>query len=146
MEDPIHQFNIVKYVTFGHIGGHEIAFTNSALFMAIAVTSIALLLIGGTSRRSLVPGRLQSLAEMSYEFVADTIRSWHHGRIPATRSARGRELFTRLAPRLLTQLADLFQDDPGAVDPDDLGTESRRSAQAGNCRLAFLGGPACFVS
>jgi F-type H+-transporting ATPase subunit a len=75
MEDPIHQFNIVKYVTFGHIGGHEIAFTNSALFMAIAVTSIALLLIGGTSRRSLVPGRLQSLAEMSYEFVADTIRS-----------------------------------------------------------------------
>ena len=38
--------------------------------------------------------------------VADTIRSWHHGRIPATRSARGRELFTRLAPRLLTMLAD----------------------------------------
>jgi glutamate-ammonia-ligase adenylyltransferase len=38
--------------------------------------------------------------------VADTIRSWHHGRIPATRSARGRELFTRLAPRLLTILAD----------------------------------------
>ncbi|WP_332677975.1 bifunctional [glutamine synthetase] adenylyltransferase/[glutamine synthetase]-adenylyl-L-tyrosine phosphorylase [Brevundimonas sp.] len=38
--------------------------------------------------------------------VADTIRSWHHGRIPATRSARGRELFTRLAPRLLTALAD----------------------------------------
>lgn len=38
--------------------------------------------------------------------VADTIRSWHHGRIPATRSARGRELFTRLAPRLLTLLAD----------------------------------------
>jgi glutamate-ammonia-ligase adenylyltransferase len=38
--------------------------------------------------------------------VADTIRSWHHGRIPATRAARGRELFTRLAPRLLTALAD----------------------------------------
>src|SRR5919201_2540239 len=75
MDDPIHQFNIVKYFTLGHIGGHEIAFTNSALFMAIAVAGIALLLIGGTSRRSLVPGRLQSFAEMSYEFVADTIRS-----------------------------------------------------------------------
>jgi glutamate-ammonia-ligase adenylyltransferase len=33
--------------------------------------------------------------------VAETIRGWHHGRIAATRSERGRELFTRLAPRLL---------------------------------------------
>jgi F-type H+-transporting ATPase subunit a len=75
MEDPIHQFDIVKYFTLGRIGGYEIAFTNSALFMAIAVLGITLLLVGGTSRRSLVPGRLQSVAEMSYEFVADTIRS-----------------------------------------------------------------------
>jgi F-type H+-transporting ATPase subunit a len=75
MEDPIHQFNIVKYVTLGHIGGREIAFTNSALFMAIAVLGITLLLVGGTRQRSLVPGRMQSLAEMSYEFIADMLRS-----------------------------------------------------------------------
>jgi F-type H+-transporting ATPase subunit a len=75
MGDPIHQFNIVKYFTFGHFAGHEIAFTNSALFMLIAVLGIGLLLIGATSRRSLVPGRMQSLAEMSYEFVADTIKN-----------------------------------------------------------------------
>jgi F-type H+-transporting ATPase subunit a len=75
MDDPIHQFNIVKYFTLGHIGGHEIAFTNSALFMLIAVAGISLLLIGATWQRSLVPGRLQSIAEMSYEFVADTVRS-----------------------------------------------------------------------
>ncbi|MFL5049417.1 MAG: F0F1 ATP synthase subunit A [Xanthobacteraceae bacterium] len=75
MDDPIHQFNIVKYFTLGHIGGHEIAFTNSALFMLIAVAGISLLLIGATRQRSLVPGRLQSIAEMSYEFVADTVRS-----------------------------------------------------------------------
>jgi F-type H+-transporting ATPase subunit a len=75
MEDPIHQFNIVKYFTLGHIGKHEIAFTNSAVFMAIAVAGISLLLIGATRQRSLVPGRMQSLAEMSYEFVADMIRS-----------------------------------------------------------------------
>ncbi|MGV8929160.1 MAG: bifunctional [glutamine synthetase] adenylyltransferase/[glutamine synthetase]-adenylyl-L-tyrosine phosphorylase [Brevundimonas sp.] len=52
---------------------------------------------------------LSTLARMGFTepaSVADTIRSWHHGRIPATRSARGRELFTRLAPRLLTALAD----------------------------------------
>jgi F-type H+-transporting ATPase subunit a len=75
MDDPIHQFNIVKYFTLGHIGGHEIAFTNSALFMGIALLGITLLLVGGTSQRALVPGRLQSVAEMSYEFVADMLRS-----------------------------------------------------------------------
>ncbi len=35
--DPIHQFEINKIFTVGHIGGHEIAFTNSSLFMVIAV-------------------------------------------------------------------------------------------------------------
>lgn len=55
------------------------------------------------------PETLKTLERMGFSepaTVADTIRSWHHGRIPATRSARGRELFTRLAPRLLTALAD----------------------------------------
>jgi F-type H+-transporting ATPase subunit a len=75
MADPIHQFEIKNLVTFGQIGGHEIAFTNSALFMAITVVGIWALLIGGSSRRELVPGRMQSVAEMSYEFVANTIQS-----------------------------------------------------------------------
>jgi len=55
------------------------------------------------------PETLATLERMGFSepaAVADTIRSWHHGRIPATRTARGRELFTRLAPRLLTALAD----------------------------------------
>src|SRR5436305_683044 len=73
--DPIHQFQITKLFTIGHIGGQEIAFTNSSLFMLIAAGIIAALLVGMTSSRSIVPGRLQSLAELSYEFVADTIRS-----------------------------------------------------------------------
>ena len=54
------------------------------------------------------PETLETLSRMGFSdpgMVADTIRSWHHGRIPATRTARGRELFTRLAPRLLTALA-----------------------------------------
>jgi F-type H+-transporting ATPase subunit a len=75
MADPIHQFQIAKYFTVGTLGGHELAFTNSALFMGIAVTGIAALMIGATASRSLVPGRAQSLAEMSYEFVADMIKS-----------------------------------------------------------------------
>jgi F-type H+-transporting ATPase subunit a len=73
--DPIHQFNINKWFTIATVGAREIAFTNSALFMFIAVLGIAILMLGFTRSRALVPGRLQSLAEISYEFVADTLRS-----------------------------------------------------------------------
>ncbi|MGE3148190.1 MAG: F0F1 ATP synthase subunit A [Pseudorhodoplanes sp.] len=75
MADPIHQFEITKIATLGKIGGAEIAFTNSALYMAITAGVIGLLMIGATARRSVVPGRLQSIAELSYEFVADTLKS-----------------------------------------------------------------------
>src|SRR4051795_3908508 len=71
--DPIHQFNIQKIFTIGHIGNQEIAFTNSSAYMLLAVAVIALLMIA--TSRNLVPGRLQSVAEISYEFVANTIRS-----------------------------------------------------------------------
>jgi glutamate-ammonia-ligase adenylyltransferase len=50
------------------------------------------------------PETLKTLARMGFsqpERTSATIRAWHHGRIAATRTARSRELFTRLAPRLL---------------------------------------------
>jgi F-type H+-transporting ATPase subunit a len=75
MIDPIHQFNIEKIFTIGHIGNQEIAFTNSSAYMFGSVALISLLMIGGSARRQLVPGRIQSVAELCYEFVADTIRS-----------------------------------------------------------------------
>jgi len=53
------------------------------------------------------PETLKTLTRMGFdhpEQVSATIRAWHHGRIPATRSERGRELFTRLVPRLLEAL------------------------------------------
>ncbi len=53
------------------------------------------------------PETLQTLERMGFAQpaqVAETIRAWHHGRIGATRTERGRELFTRLAPRLLDAL------------------------------------------
>src|SRR6267143_6266915 len=73
--DPIHQFQITKLFTIGHIGGQEIAFTNSSAYMFLSVAVISLLMIGGSAGRQLVPGRIQSIAEISYEFVASTIRS-----------------------------------------------------------------------
>jgi F-type H+-transporting ATPase subunit a len=73
--DPIHQFQLTPLFRIGKIGPYEIVFTNSALFMLIAVAIIAALMLLPTAGRALVPGRLQSIAEISYEFVANTIRS-----------------------------------------------------------------------
>jgi F-type H+-transporting ATPase subunit a len=75
MIDPIHQFNIDKIFTIGRIGNQEIAFTNSSAYMLLTVGLISLLMIGGVAGRRLVPNRFQSMAELSYEFVANTIRS-----------------------------------------------------------------------
>ncbi|HEX3700895.1 MAG TPA: bifunctional [glutamine synthetase] adenylyltransferase/[glutamine synthetase]-adenylyl-L-tyrosine phosphorylase [Phenylobacterium sp.] len=50
------------------------------------------------------PETLATLARMGFSHpprVSQTIRGWHHGHIAATRTERGRELFTRLAPKLL---------------------------------------------
>jgi F-type H+-transporting ATPase subunit a len=75
MIDPIEQFHLNKIFTIGHIGNQEIAFTNSSAYMFGSVALISLLMIGGSAGRQLVPGRIQSVAELCYEFVADTIRS-----------------------------------------------------------------------
>jgi F-type H+-transporting ATPase subunit a len=73
--DPIHQFEIKDLFPIIRIGTTEIAFTNSALFMLIGLLLIVLLMLGATRSRALVPGRLQTLAETSYEFVAEMLRS-----------------------------------------------------------------------
>jgi F-type H+-transporting ATPase subunit a len=73
--DPIHQFNINTLFTIGHIGGQTIAFTNSSAYMLLSVAVIYVLAVVGMRGRQLVPGRFQSAAELSYEFVASMIRS-----------------------------------------------------------------------
>lgn len=75
MADPLHQFQIKNIVTLGNAGGHEIALTNSAIYMIVAVAVISILMIGGIARAAMVPGRYQSLVESTYEFVATTVRN-----------------------------------------------------------------------
>jgi F-type H+-transporting ATPase subunit a len=73
--DPIHQFQLKNLVSLGHIGNQEFVFTQSSLYMFGAVALITLFIVLGTSSRGLVPGRLQSMVELFYEFVADTVKS-----------------------------------------------------------------------
>ena len=71
--DPLHQFQINPILQIV-IAGYDVSFTNSAFFMVVAVALIYALLVFGMSGRALVPGRLQSLAEIFYEFVANMVR------------------------------------------------------------------------
>jgi F-type H+-transporting ATPase subunit a len=72
-DDPISQFNITRLVPI-EIGGLDFSFTNSSLFMVATAATAAGFLFMTTSNRGLVPGRLQSISEMSYEFVASMLR------------------------------------------------------------------------
>lgn len=72
-EDPIHQFQISRIVPI-EIGGLDLSFTNSSAFMVATVVAAGAFLTMTTSSRGLVPNRLQSISEMSYEFVASMLR------------------------------------------------------------------------
>ena len=73
--DPIHQFNIHNFFKIGQIGDQAIYFTSSSAYMLLAVVLTSILMIGGVAGGKLVPGRFQSMAEITYEFVASTVRS-----------------------------------------------------------------------
>jgi F-type H+-transporting ATPase subunit a len=75
--NPMEQFEVkplIEHPLFS-IGGHPIYFTNQALFMCVVVAAISLFLTLAMSRGRLVPSRGQSMAEMSYDFVANMINS-----------------------------------------------------------------------
>ena len=70
--DPLHQFQIQRYLPI-NIGGLDASFSNSALYMVITVALITGLIVYGMRGRALVPSRMQSLAELFYEFVANLV-------------------------------------------------------------------------
>jgi len=72
--NPMEQFAIRPLVPL-HIGGYDVSFTNQSLLMVVVVLAASLFLTLAMSKKSLVPSRSQSMAEMSYEFVANMIQS-----------------------------------------------------------------------
>jgi F-type H+-transporting ATPase subunit a len=73
---PLEQFEIHPILPIS-VGGIDLSFTNSALWMAIAVALVYGLMMLGLrhARNDGEPGRLQSLVEMSYEFIGDMVGS-----------------------------------------------------------------------
>ena len=74
MHSPVEQFEIKALVDLS-LGGYDISFTNSSLFMLLALVVSAAFLVTAMRSGELVPGRMQGLAEMIYEFVAEMVRS-----------------------------------------------------------------------
>ena len=72
-ESPLEQFAIKRLVEF-HLGGLDVSITNSSLFMLVAIVLITAFMVLGMRQHALVPGRWQSMVELSYEFVAKMVR------------------------------------------------------------------------
>ncbi|WP_028878852.1 F0F1 ATP synthase subunit A [Terasakiella pusilla] len=71
--NPLQQFQINTIVPID-LGGINASITNSAVAMVATVAVVSIFLIMGMGSRKLVPGRWQSMAELSYSFVADMVR------------------------------------------------------------------------
>jgi len=71
-ESPLHQFTIERLAEI-HVGGVDLSFTNSSLLMLITAGLVTGLMVAATRGAALVPGRLQSLAEMLYDFIANMV-------------------------------------------------------------------------
>lgn len=75
MASPLEQFAIQDLTApLFTIGGHHIAVTNSAIFMMGAVVLSSGLLLAGAGKGAMIPGRIQAMSELFYEFIANMIR------------------------------------------------------------------------
>ena len=71
--NPMSQFEVYSIGPKIQIGSFDLSFTNSSLFMVLTVTVISLFFIVATQKKSLVPNKMQLIAEMAFEFVSKMI-------------------------------------------------------------------------
>ena len=74
MHSPVEQFTIKVLFTL-NLFGVDVSFTNSSLFMVLTVLASVTFLGLAIRPAALIPGRMQGLTEMLYEFVSDMVRS-----------------------------------------------------------------------
>ena len=70
---PMEQFEIHRLAPLS-LGNIDVSFTNSSLWMMIATGAAVIFFSSATRARALIPGRMQSIAEVLYNFVADMVR------------------------------------------------------------------------
>lgn len=79
--NPLEQF-VIKPIIELNLGGYDVSFTQSSLWMAIAVAAATLLMTLSMRGKAIVPGRWQNVSEMFYEFVGGMVHDnlGHEGR------------------------------------------------------------------
>ena len=70
--NPLEQFTITPSVPLT-LAGHDVSFTNASLWMVVVTVAVLLLMGAASARRALVPGRLQSFAEVLMNMVGNTL-------------------------------------------------------------------------
>ena len=71
-ESPLHQFELQNWIPIS-LGGLDISINKAVVFMWVVVSLAAVLMVLAGSARKLVPGKLQSLAEMMVDFIRSMI-------------------------------------------------------------------------
>lgn len=120
---PMDQF-ILKPLFGDHIGLFTI--TNATLWMAVAVACIAALLIMGTAKRSLIPGRVQSIAEVLYSFI--------HNMVEEITGHEGVKYF----PYVMTLFMFIFVSNMLGLIPMSFSTTSQIAVTATLALVVFL--------
>ena len=69
----MHQFNVHKIGPEIKINGIDLSFTNSSLFMLLSAIFILLFLLFGTKEKKIIPGKIQLISEMLYNFIGKMI-------------------------------------------------------------------------
>ncbi|MFL9840926.1 F0F1 ATP synthase subunit A [Sphingomonas sp. ST-64] len=70
----MHQFEVTSIADMFTIGGHQIAFTNSALWMGLAAIALWLFMLGGM-KREVIPGRWQMAVEGFTGFIDNLLKA-----------------------------------------------------------------------
>jgi F-type H+-transporting ATPase subunit a len=125
MPDPIHQFDLHRILHI-NIGGWDLSFTNSALFMLLAVALTTLFFFVATQARALVPGRMQSVAEIAHDFVA--------GMVTESMGKGGMKFF----PLVFTLFAFIFACNMLGMIPGAFTVTSHIAVTAALAALVFL--------
>jgi F-type H+-transporting ATPase subunit a len=70
---PLHQFEIASLYDI-RLYNTDISFTNSALSMVVSIIVASLIFYLGSKKNGAIPGKLQVVVEMSYDFIANMVK------------------------------------------------------------------------
>lgn len=70
--NPLEQF-VIKPIVPLQLAGYDVSFTQSALFMVVAIVAATALMTLSVRPKAMVPGRWQNVSEMFYEFISGMV-------------------------------------------------------------------------